>query len=81
MAKAGVAGDLRQQVLGSLLRDVDFSEYGGALLLGVEGIVTICHGRSNAAAIANAIGVASRAVGAKVNEHIVHAARQATAAS
>jgi fatty acid/phospholipid biosynthesis enzyme len=50
-------------------------------LLGVEGIVTICHGRSNAAAIANAIGVASRAVGAKVNEHIVHAARQATAAS
>jgi len=81
MAKAGVDSDLQKQVLGSLMRDVDFSEYGGALLLGVEGIVTICHGRSNASAIANAIGVASRAVGAKVNEHIVHAARQATTAS
>jgi len=54
---------------------VDFSEYGGALLLGVEGIVTICHGRSRAPAFANAIRFACRAMEAEVNRHIVAAAK------
>lgn len=40
----------------------DYSHYGGALLLGVRGICVVCHGRSNAQAIANAILVAERAV-------------------
>ncbi len=39
----------------------DYAEYGGALLLGVNGVVVISHGRSNATAIQNAIGVAARA--------------------
>jgi glycerol-3-phosphate acyltransferase PlsX len=39
----------------------DYAEYGGALLLGVNGIVVIGHGRSNARAIENAIRVAVRA--------------------
>jgi glycerol-3-phosphate acyltransferase PlsX len=79
MAEAGVDEDKRRAVVGRMLRDVDYSEYGGALLLGVEGIVTICHGRSNGPAICNAIGFALKAVGAKVNEHIVAAARAASA--
>src|SRR5258706_1398623 len=37
---------------------VDYSEYGGAPLLGVRGASIICHGRSNAKAIMNAIRVA-----------------------
>ncbi len=37
---------------------VDYTEYGGAPMLGVKGGVIICHGRSNANAIKNAIRVA-----------------------
>jgi len=42
-------------------RKFDYAEYGGALLLGVNGVVVIGHGRSNATAIENAIRVASDA--------------------
>ena len=38
-------------------RRLDYSEYGGAPLLGVRGVCIICHGRSNANAIKNAIRV------------------------
>lgn len=79
MKDVGIEESARQAVVQRLMRDVDYSEYGGALLLGVEGIVTICHGRSNGAAICNAIGFASKAVGAKVNDHIVAAARSVAA--
>lgn len=81
MEEVGIDGAARTAAIGRLARDVDYSEYGGALLLGVEGIVTICHGRSTGPAIANAIGFASKAVGAKVNEHIVSAARKAATAT
>ena len=43
-------------------KHADYSEYGGAPLLGVNGIVMICHGRSNAKAIKNAIRAACREV-------------------
>ena len=49
---------------------LDYSEYGGAPLLGVRGGCIICHGRSNANAIKNAIRVASEFSGAKVNQRI-----------
>jgi glycerol-3-phosphate acyltransferase PlsX len=45
-----------------LVRKVDYAEYGGALLLGVDGVVIIAHGRSNAKAITNAVRMAARAV-------------------
>ena len=38
---------------------LDYSEYGGAPLLGVKGCVIICHGRSSAKAIKNAIRFAA----------------------
>lgn len=49
---------------------VDYSEYGGAPLLGVKGVSIICHGRSNANAIKNAIRVAAEFADGKLNEKI-----------
>ncbi len=50
---------------------MDFSEYGGVPLLGVNGICIICHGRSDSKAIKNAIRVALQLSKNNVNEHIV----------
>jgi glycerol-3-phosphate acyltransferase PlsX len=49
---------------------VDYSEYGGAPLLGVRGVCIICHGRSNANAIKNAIRVAKEFSVGQVNQRI-----------
>lgn len=46
--------------LRSLIKNMDYSEFGGACLLGVRGNVIISHGRSKAKAIKNAIGIANR---------------------
>ena len=43
-------------------RRLDYSEYGGAQLLGVDGVVFVAHGRSNARAIYNAVRAARDAV-------------------
>ena len=51
-------------------RVLDYSEYGGAPLLGVRGISIICHGRSSPRAIRNAIGVAARATESRLSQHI-----------
>ena len=48
----------------------DYSEYGGAPLLGVKGVCIICHGRSNANAIKNAIRVAADYARGRINERI-----------
>ena len=55
---------------------IDYSEYGGAPLLGVNGIVIICHGRSKAKAITNAIKVAHYLAKNKMNEHIIEELRK-----
>ena len=44
--------------LGSVAKNIDYREYGGACLLGVNGNIIIAHGRSQARAIKNAIGLA-----------------------
>lgn len=49
---------------------VDYSEYGGAPLLGVSGVCIISHGRSTAKAIKNALRVASECVRNQVITHI-----------
>jgi phosphate acyltransferase len=49
---------------------VDYSEFGGAPLLGVKGVCIICHGRSNANAIKNAIRVASEFADGQINQRI-----------
>lgn len=47
-------------------RRLDYAEYGGALLLGVDGVVIVGHGRSNAKAIMNAVRQGREAVAAQV---------------
>jgi phosphate acyltransferase len=49
---------------------VDYTEYGGAPLLGLNGICVICHGRSNAKAISNAIRVAKEFAQGKIDEAV-----------
>ncbi|HLD69707.1 MAG TPA: phosphate acyltransferase PlsX [Candidatus Omnitrophota bacterium] len=51
---------LMKSRLNHIKKFADYSEYGGAPLLGVNGIVMISHGRSNAKAIKNAIRAAKR---------------------
>jgi glycerol-3-phosphate acyltransferase PlsX len=48
----------------------DYSRYGGAPLLGVNGVCIICHGRSNALAVRNGIKVARRFVEQGFNDEI-----------
>ncbi len=52
-------------------KKIDYSEYGGVLLLGINGIVIICHGISSPKAIKNAIRVAVGFVKKRVNEHLL----------
>ncbi len=51
-------------------KKIDYAEYGGAPLLGVDGCSIICHGSSNAKAISNAIRVAGEFVEKKINQQI-----------
>jgi len=53
-----------------LYKKIDYSEYGGAHLLGLRGVCVIGHGRSNAKAVKNAIGLASEFVSKKVQGKI-----------
>lgn len=56
--------------LRTIKRRMDYTEYGGAPLLGLKGMTIIAHGSSNAKAIRNAVRVAKEAVEAKVVELI-----------
>ncbi len=53
---------LRDISLSSWVRKMDYREHGGACLLGVNGNVIVAHGRSQAKAIKNAIGLAKKTV-------------------
>src|ERR1043166_4984958 len=55
----------------SLKRKIDPDEYGGAVLLGINGICIKAHGASSPKAIKNAIRVAAEFVESQFNEHIV----------
>lgn len=68
--KGKLAYSLIKSGLQSFKKSMDYSEYGGAPLLGINGICIICHGSSNAKAIKNAIGLAERFSVNKVNHHI-----------
>ena len=49
---------LAERAFRAFRKRMDYSEYGGAPLLGMKGITIVCHGRSNANAIKNAIRIA-----------------------
>jgi glycerol-3-phosphate acyltransferase PlsX len=61
---------LSQAAYREFRKRVDYSEFGGAPLLGVKGVTIICHGRSNGTAIKNAIRVAAEFAGGGINEQI-----------
>ena len=67
---AMLGGLLVKPALGSIKKLLDPSEHGAAPLLGVNGLVFIGHGRSDAVAIKNAIRVAKEAVEANVLESL-----------
>jgi phosphate acyltransferase len=51
-------------------KSIDYTEYGGAPLLGVRGITVIGHGSANTNAIKNCVRVAAELARARVNEKI-----------
>ncbi|MHB9156046.1 MAG: phosphate acyltransferase PlsX, partial [Endomicrobiales bacterium] len=59
--------------LKDLRKKVDYTEHGGAPLLGVDGVCIISHGRSNAKAIKNALLVGVRFAANNVNNEIARA--------
>jgi phosphate acyltransferase len=61
---------LAKSAFATVKKRLDYSEYGGAPLLGVRGVNIICHGRSNGNAVKNAIRVAMEFSEGKVNQLI-----------
>lgn len=54
-------------------RRLDYAEYGGAPLIGLDGVAIVAHGASNPLAIKNAIRAARDAVNHRMNQHIAEA--------
>ncbi len=59
-----------RKVFSSLKQQIDYAEYGGAPLLGINGAAIVSHGKSNSKAIKNAIFQAINFVKSDVNKHI-----------
>jgi glycerol-3-phosphate acyltransferase PlsX len=68
VAKAGAL--LMKGAFDGVRSQLDYAEYGGAPLLGVNGITIISHGRSSSRAIKNAILAAKKSVETEINRHI-----------
>ena len=66
-----VERDKAKQALEALIHRYDYSAFGGAPLLGIDGVCIICHGSSGERAIKNALGVAASYARARLNELIV----------
>jgi glycerol-3-phosphate acyltransferase PlsX len=64
------AGLLLKDILKDAMKKLDYTEYGGAPLLGVKGVCIICHGISSSKAIKNALKVAIEAKREKLIERI-----------
>lgn len=68
LARLGAA--MMKPVFNDVRRTLDYAEYGGAPLLGINGVVIICHGGSSSRAIKNAILAAERFVASGINDRI-----------
>jgi glycerol-3-phosphate acyltransferase PlsX len=67
---------LAQSAFRAIRKKVNYEEYGGSPLLGVNGICIIAHGASTPLAIKNALRVATEAIEQQVNPHIVEEIRR-----
>lgn len=66
-----IAGSiLMKKVFRILKKQVDYAEYGGAPLIGIDGCTIICHGKSNSKAIKNAIFQAINFANSNTNQDI-----------
>ena len=78
MIKEELTRDVRSKIGAALAlpafdrfkRRIDYTEMGGAPLLGINGAAIICHGASPVKAIKNAVRVAREWAATNVNEHI-----------
>ena len=61
---------LSRRALKKVGRNLDYAEYGGALLLGIKGVGVICHGSSSPKAIKNAVRTARNFVNNSVQERL-----------
>ncbi|AYV56915.1 phosphate acyltransferase PlsX [Leptospira kmetyi] len=61
---------LLKPTFAAIKKRLDYAEYGGALLLGVDGICLIGHGSSNALAVQSAIRVVNVCAGHQINDRI-----------
>ena len=68
---ATIGAVLSSSAFNELKKKMDYSERGGALLLGVDGRCITCHGSSTPKAIKNAVRVAAEFVKQDVNKHII----------
>lgn len=68
--RARMGAVLMKSVFDAFRNRLDYAEYGGAPLLGVNGVVIICHGKSSIRAIKNAILMAQRCIKNDINGHI-----------
>ena len=66
-----LGGYLTRPLFKKFQRTLDYAEYGGAPLLGVNGVCIVCHGRSSSRAIRNAIKTACEFAQRGVNTHIL----------
>ncbi|MBL3581741.1 phosphate acyltransferase PlsX [Oleidesulfovibrio alaskensis] len=69
--KAKIGTFLARDAFRRFARFVDYAEYGGAPLLGLQGIAIVCHGASNEKAIASAVGMAGTFVSKGTYHHLV----------
>jgi len=83
---SALGAKLKQEIMGSALarfgyvfmrpalkrfkRRFDYAEYGGALLLGIDGVGLIAHGKSSARAMMNAIRTAEGYAHSRISQHI-----------
>jgi phosphate acyltransferase len=74
VSKAGAL--LAKPAFDRVRKKIDYEEYGGVPVLGVNGVTVICHGSSHAKAIKNAIRVALQTADAHLPEHIAAGVRQ-----
>jgi phosphate acyltransferase len=74
--KERIGARLLQEAFRKVAMRMDYSEIGGAPLLGVDGVCIICHGRSNEKAIKNAVALAKGFVEKNLNESIKSAMKK-----
>jgi phosphate acyltransferase len=74
--QASLASFFIRPAFDSFRKRVDYAEYGGAPLLGIDGVGIICHGTSSAVAIRNAIKEAAKMVECRVNRAITQHLQQ-----